>query len=220
MVLNYEWNGIMKHKYDVSLSLKEYGFAIKFVSKTKDEHFYECLIPDEEDSYYLCTLSVEEVRDIIDEHPEIPVKEDEVDKKEIGDLLYLLDLYCDINEVLDLECAEKVDYYDISIDTSLPEDFIESEAKPKRKRGKTLTMTKEKATQALETISRYRLYNFSSYYNTVGMKYLTKIERTKIAYCKRLLWLCGESVKSFMEKIKNEAGKLYWYKDGEYIELK
>ena len=157
MVLNYEWNGILKHKYDVSLSLKEYGFAIKFVSKTKDEHFYECLIPDEDDSYYLCTLSVEEVRDIIDEHPEIPINEEDVDKKEIGDLLYLLDLYCDINEVLDLECAEKVDYYDISIDTSLPEDFIESEANPKRKRGKTLTMTKEKATQALETISRYGL---------------------------------------------------------------
>ena len=60
MVLNYEWNGILKHKYDVYLSLKEYGFAIRFCSKTKSEHFYECLVPNDDDSYYLCTLSVEE----------------------------------------------------------------------------------------------------------------------------------------------------------------
>lgn len=220
MVLNYEWNGILKHKYDVYLSLKEYGFAIRFCSKTKSEHFYECLVPNDDDSYYLCNLSVEEVRDIVDEHPEIPIREEDVDKKDIGDLLYMLDLYCDINKVLDLDSAEIVEQDDICIDMRKPDDSIDSEANLKPKKVKSLTMTREKASIALKTINKYRLDVFYSYYNNVGLKYLTKIEKTQIAYCKRVLRLCGETVNSFMEKIKTESGKLYWYKDGEYVELK
>lgn len=221
MILNYEWNGIMKHKYDVCLSLKEYGIAIRFSSSTKSEHFYECLIPDEDESYFLCTLSVEEVRDIIDEHPEVPIREEDVDKTEIGELLYLLDLYCDIHEVLELEYAEKVEFNDIFIDSKIPDDSIDSEKNPKRKRVTSLSMTKEKAQEALHIINKYRLYFRHSYYNCLSRrdKREYKLEASQIDHCKRVLRMCGETVETFMDKIKIDSDKLYWLKDGNYIEL-
>lgn len=219
MVLNYEWNGILKHKYDVQQSLKEYGFAIRFNSSTKSESFYDCLIPDEDETYYLCTLSVEEVRDIVDEHPEIPIKEGDVDKKDIGELLYLLDLYCEIYDIYDFEDAEKIDYDDLEFDTSIPKDSIDSEENPKRKRITSLSMTKEKAQTVLKIINRYNLHAYASYYK-LGIEPLSKVDISKMNYCKRLLRLCGENVNSFMKKIKKESGKLYWLKDGDYIELK
>lgn len=220
MVLDYEWNGILKHKYDVRQSLKEYGFAIRFNSRTNSESIYDCLIPDEDEAYYLCTLSIEEVRDIVDEHPEIPVNENDVDKKDIGELLYLLDLYCDIYEIFDLEDAEKIGYNDFEFDNSIPKDSIDSDVNPKRKSISSLSMTKEKAQIALGIINRYNLHVYASYYKIFGHEKLSKVDISKMNYCKRLLRLCGENVDSFMKKIKKESGKLYWLKDGEYIELK
>lgn len=220
MVLDYEWNGILKHRYDVQQSLKEYGFSIRFKYKEASESFYECLIPDEDEVFYMCTLSVEEVRDIVDEHPELPIKETEVDKTNIGELLYLLDLYCDIYEILDLQNAEKVDFSDFVFDTQIPKDSIFSEENPKNKKVNSLSMTREKAKMALKTINKYDLNTLSSYYKTFGHQSLSKIELSQINYCKRILRLCGETVGSFMKKIKKDSGKLYWLKDGEYIELK
>lgn len=221
MILNYEWNGILKHKYDVQQSLKEYGFATRFNSRRRRESFYDCLVPDDDNSYYLCKLSVEEVRDIVDEHPELPIKEGDVDKTEIGDLLYLLELYCDISELFDLRKAEKVNDYDIEFDTSIPLDSIDSEENPKRKRVTSLSMTKEKAQDALRIINKYRLYLRYSRYNRLGRKEKRehKIEASQIDHCKRVLRLCGETVETFMDKIKIDSDRLYWFKDGQYIEL-
>lgn len=222
MVLNYEWNGILKHKSDVRQSLKEYGFATRFNSRRRGESFYDCLIPDDDKAYYLCELSVEEVRDIVDEHPELPIKEGDVDKTEIGDLLYLLELYCDIFKILDLGKADKVNDCDIEFDTSIPLDSIDSEKNPKRKRVTSLSMTKEKAQEALHVINKYRLHSPYSYYNRLGRKEKRehKIEASQIDHCKRVLRLCGETIESFMEKIKMNSGRLYWFKDGQYKELK
>lgn len=219
MVLDYEWNGILKHKYDVFQSLKEYGFAIRFKCSDGEERFYNCLIPDGDESYLLCTFSIEEIRDIVDEHPEIPIKADDVDKTGIGELLYLLDLYCDINDILELEDAERVNDADIVIDPRIPKDSIDSEENPKRKKITPLSMTKEKASMALRIINGYNLYVLESYYKH-GFGSLSKIEISKINHCKRTLRLCGETIKSFMKKIKSESGKLYWLKDGKYRELK
>lgn len=220
MVLNYEWNGIMKHKYDVFQSLKEYGFAVRFMCREGDEHFYECLIPDGDESYFVCTFSVEEIRDIVDEHPEIPIKAEDVDKTGIGELLYLLDLYCDISVVLDLEDADRVNDAEIEIDARIPKDSIDSEENPKRKKITSLSMTKEKASTALRIINEYNLNVLDSYYKHCGYGSLSKIDISKINHCKRTLRLCGETVNSFMKKIKSESGILYWLKDGKYIVLK
>lgn len=216
MVLDYEWNGILNRKDDVQQSLKEYGFAIRFKYKEDDESFYDCLIPDEGEDYYLCTLSAEEIRDIVDEHPEIPINEKDVDKTDIGDLLYMLDLYCDIYELLDLENAEKVEYFEIVFDTQMPKDSIFNEESPKRQ----LSMTRAKAKMALKTINKYNLNVYSSNFKNSRKDTFSKIEISQINYCKRILRLCGETVNSFMRKIKRESGKLYWLKDGDYIELK
>lgn len=220
MVLDYEWNGILKLKYDVRQSLQEYGFAIRFAYKEDAESFYDCLIPDDDQSYYLCTLSVEEIRDIVDEHPEIPIRAEDVDKTGIGELLYLLDLYCNLGDVLNLEDADKVNCNDIEFDTKIPEDSIDSEKNPKGNKNMLLSMTEEKAQMALRTINRYNLNVLASYYNSFGYESLSKTDISKIKHCKRVLWLCGETVRTFMKKIKSEYGKLYWLKDGEYIELK
>jgi hypothetical protein len=224
MVINYEWNGIKDYQDDAMKSIKKYGFATKYSHNDDGENFYECIIPDEEQGYLYCTLSVEEVRDKVDEHPEIPIKEDDVDKTEIGELLYLLDLYCDIYDLFELEDAERFEYDNIYFDSSIPEDSIDSEAFSMKKRYNNLSMTKEKAERALKTINRYRLNNPSSYYNNIklfgGWKSLSKIERSQLTYCKRLLSSCGETVNSFMKKVKRDSGRIYWLKDGEYIELK
>lgn len=227
-VINYEWNGIKDFRDDAMKSIKKYGFATKFSHEEDGEHLYECIIPDEEhddeeNDFLCCTLSVEEVRDIVDEHPEIPIKEDDVDKTEIGELLYLLDLYCDIYEIFDFENADKIVSYKIYYDSSIPKDSIDNEDYPINKRFNNFSMTKEKAERALKTIYRYDLNNPRSYYNNLklhgGWKSLSKTEKSQLSYCKRLLSSCGETVKSFMKKIKKDSGRIYWLKDGDYIEL-
>lgn len=115
IVLDSTWSGIREFKEDVGESIKKYGFAQSFKPVNKDSDIYKCIVPDEEEKYYLlCQQSISDIKKIIHKHPEIPISNPE--RETIGDLLYMIDLYCDLYEVINLEDSERFSCWDWCID--------------------------------------------------------------------------------------------------------
>ena len=202
IVLDSTWSGIRELKEDVGESINKYGFAQSFKPVKKDGDIYKCIVPDEdEDSYLLCHQSISNIKEIIYKHPEIPISNPE--RETIGDMLYMIDLYSDLNEEINLEGAERFSRWDWCIDPRPPKGSLDEKIifrkKPYLKMDLKTAKTILEKTRAVASYTEYWL-SLSNYDNN----------RHIVRECNDILKKYGIDLWDFMQKIKIEDGIIYW----------
>ena len=202
IVLDSTWSGIREFKEDVGESIKKYGFAQSFKPVNKDSDIYKCIVPDEEEDYYLlCQQSISDIRKIVRKHPEIPISN--IERETIGDMLYMIDLYCDLYEVIDWEASERFSCWDWCIDPRPPKGSLEEKIvfrkKPKPKMDLKTAQTILAKTGRISNDINYwhNLYNYRS-------------NRDVVRECNDILQKYGLDLFNFMSKIQIKDGEIYW----------
>ena len=200
--LDSTWSGIRELKEDVGESIEKYGFAQSFKPVNKDSDIYKCIVPDEEEKYYLlCQQSISDIKKIVHKHPEIPISNPE--RETIGDLLYMIDLYCDLYEVINLEDSERFSCWDWCIDPRPAKGSLDEKVIFKKK--PNLKMDLKTAQIILEKTGRI----------TADIDYwldLSNYEhhRHLIKDCDEILRKYGLNLFTFMSKIQIKDGEIYW----------
>ncbi len=211
IILDSTWCGIRELKEDVSSSIIKYGFAQSFKPVDKDGDIYKCIVPDEKEyNYILCQLSISDVKDIVKEHPEIPFINTE--KETIGDMLYMIDLYCDLYEEIDFEDSERFGNWDWCIDPRPPKGSLEERVIIKKKT--SLKMNLEVANRILEITGGHWWNNEISKFNSYSKNNI-------IIKCNEILERYGMKLSEFMDRVRvDEVGNVYWKAKTKYHPLK
>lgn len=214
IVLDSTWSGIRELKENTGESIKKYGFAQSFKPVSKDGDIYKCIVPDEEKEYYLlCQQSLSEIRNIVYKHPEIPVSNP--GRETIGDLLYMIDLYCDLYEEINLESSERFSCWDWCIDPRPAKGSLEEKVIIRRKT--SLKMTYDTAKKILEKTGG-ELWDWEEYeFKKRNSTYWYKI----IQECNETLDRYGMKLPEFMDKVDyDDDGNIYWKAKTKYHLLK
>ena len=202
IVLDSTWSGIRELKEDVGESIEKYGFAQSFKPVNKDSDIYKCIVPDEEEKYYLlCQQSISDIKKIVHKHPEIPISNPE--RETIGDLLYMIDLYCDLYEVINLEDSERFSCWDWCIDPRPPKGSLEE---------KIVFRKKPKPKMDLKTAQTIlaktgRISNDINYWHSI---YHYGNNMDVVRECNDILQKYGLTLFDFMSKIQIKDGEIYW----------
>lgn len=210
MVIDSTWIGVKEYIEDPLGSLEKYGFASSFRHVPEDEDMYDCLLPDEDndDNFIYCQLSMTDVRDIVLEHPEIPVSVNDLEKPIMCHLLFMIDLYCDIYELIDFTEAEKVSKYSIEMSDQKIESLDDD--KKLRMPNRPWKMTRKEAIKVL----RY-LKGRGYLPNMFTGEILRDAPETDIVECLDILSKYGCSKWKFIDSIKIDGGDLY-FKRGKF----
>jgi len=218
MKLNNDWIGIKDCQDDVMMSIDKYGFASSFYANKNRQKIYNCILPNEkyQDCYYSCQLSLNDIIEMIDEHPNIPISHSEKTNPNIGYMLYLLDLYDDLYELIDLSEAEQIDRYSIEyVDDSLDHVKVNLYKKKPQK-----IMSKDEAIDILHAINVYK--NQMKFFLDVP-SYRACVTKTpnklSLVECCDLLRSYNLNMVSFLNKISIEGNRIYMLKKTKYIEL-
>lgn len=211
IILDLTWIGIRELKHDVSTSIQKYGFAQTFRHIKDNVDMYDCIVPDEEEgNYIMCQMSITDVRDIVNEHPEIP--EPNVEKQTIGDLLYLIYLYCDLYEEIDFTQSDRFNDDEWCIDDKTLKDSIDNDSYVNRRFTK---MNLESAKRVLKILDVNPIDRFVIKAANRRMSYSER-ERTRatnsiIYECEDILKKHGIRLPEFMSRIKRDYnGDIYW----------
>lgn len=202
IVLDSTWSGIREFKEDVGESIEKYGFAQSFKPVNKDSDIYKCIVPDEEEKYYLlCQQSISDIKEFVHKHPEIPISN--LERETIGDLLYMIDLYCDLYEVIDLEDSERFSCWDWCIDPRPPKGSLEEKIvfrkKPKPKMDLNTAQTILAKTGRISNDINY-WHSIYHYGNNMDV----------VRECNDILQKYGLTLFDFMSKIQIKDGEIYW----------
>ena len=220
IIIDNTWCGIKDMAEDVRQSITTYGFAHSFRPVDENGKIYTCIIPDNEEwRYILCELNIEDVKDIVSEHPEIPCPD--VDKETIGNMLYLIDLYCDLYDEIDFSDSEHIQFGDITFKD--PNKGTLEERVIIRKKT-FLKMSKETIERVLAIVDEKRLTRFevkkAGYVYTRGENLARNSEiNDAIFQCNDILRSYGMKLPEFMSRVKRANGKIYWKTKTKFNEI-
>ena len=211
MNIDSNWVGIKDCIDNPLMSLDKYGFATSF----SHEDLYDCILPDEdkEGCFIYRQISFNDVKKIIDSHPEIPIKETEKKKANIGYLLYMIDLYCDIYDLIDL-----------SGDTSFHRSFIkmgkdrfeslDDDTKLKKTRKKKKRISRQEVINAIHTINEFGPLVFRKPYSISIPNYRLAIKEDPVnlgyTNCCDMLRSYGLSIFDLKDKIEIDENGDVW----------
>lgn len=152
MNIDSNWVGIKDCIDNPLMSLDKYGFATSF----SHEDIYDCILPDadNEGCFIYRQISFNDVKNIVDRHPEIPITATERKKANIGYLLYMIDLYCDIYDLIDLSgdpCFHRV-FINMVEDKT---ESLDDDTKLKNTRKKKKRITRQEVINAIHTINEF-----------------------------------------------------------------
>lgn len=215
MVIDSTWIGIKEYYRDPLRSLEKYGFASSYRHVPEDEDVYNCLLPEEdnEDEFIYCQLSMTDVKDIILEHPEIPISDNDLKQASPCYLLFMIDLYCDIYELIDFTEAERIPKYSIE----LSDEKIESldDDKKLRKPNRPWKMTR---TEAIKVLKYLKGRGYLPYLYTGDI--LMGVPKTDIVECLDILSKYGCTKWKFIDSVKIDGEDLYFKRGKFHYKLK
>lgn len=213
MNIDSNWVGIKDCIDNPLMSLDKYGFATN--SSPDHEDIYDCILPDadKEGCFIHRQISFNDVKKIIDSHPEIPIKETEKKKANIGYLLYMIDLYCDIYDLIDLSgdpCFHRVFINMVEDKSSLDDDT------KLRRPNRPWKMTR---TDALKV---FKFFKGRGYYPYTGHLYfLRDVPEIDLVECLDILSKYGSSKYKFIDMFRySDDGELYFKRNKSYFKLK
>ena len=223
MNIDSNWGGIKDCIDNPLMSLDKYGFATS--SSPNYEDIYDCILPDadKEKCFIYRQISFDEVRKIVDGHPEIPITETEKKKANIGYLLYMIDLYCDIYDLIDLSgdtCFHRV--FINMVNNKL--DSLDDDTKLKKTRKKKKRITRQEVLNAIHTINEFRPLIFDKPYfiSIPNYRLALREEPVNLGYnnCCDMLRSHGLHLFDLKDKIKiDENGDVWLLLKKNYILL-
>lgn len=215
MTINSTWIGIKEYVDEPLTSLERYGFASSFTHIPDDEDVYDCLLPDDEDEDMLiyCQLSMKDVQDIIRENPDIPVSERESSRASMCYLLFMIDLYADIYDLIDFTGAERIPLGCVELSEE-PFESLDDDAKL-RKPNRPWKMTKS---DALKVLKFLKGRGYFPYMSTRDL--LSDIPKIDLVEYLDILSKYGCSKTNFIEKIKVGGEDVFFKAGKKYYRLK
>lgn len=216
MKIDSTWIGVKEYTNEPIKSLDEYGFASSFSHIPEDDDVYDCLLSDEEDDevYIYCQLSITDVKNIVRENPEIPINETELKKSSMCYMLFMIDLYCDIYELIDFTDADRIRKEDVV----LADEKIESldDDTKLRRPNRQWKMTR---TDALKV---FKFLKGRGYYPKTGhLFFLLDVPEINIVECLDILSKYGSSKYKFIDMFRfSDDGELYFKRNKSYFKLK
>ena len=221
MNINSNWVGIKDCIDNPLMSLDKYGFATSF----SHEDIYDCILPDadNEGCFIYRQISFDEVKKIVDEHPEIPITKTERKNASIGYLLYMIDLYCDIYDLIDLSgepCFHRV-FIKMVKDRF---ESLDDDSKLKKPKKKKKRITRQEVLNAIHTINEVRpmVLRERFYISIPNYRLAIREEPVNLGYnnCCDMLRSYGLHIFDLKDKIKiDENGDVWLLLKKNYILL-